>query len=74
MKTTQQGVAVEVMTQRQCRYAMLDVQLPRGTGKVAVAQAMERFVETGGGEYFRTASQVLVRQVLQYEKVVLPAR
>ncbi|MNG31348.1 hypothetical protein D3C84_1171260 [compost metagenome] len=58
MKAPQQGMAAEVMAQRERRHPVLDVQLPRGTVEMAVAQAVEGFAETGSGENFRTAHQV----------------
>ncbi|MOA04582.1 hypothetical protein D3C78_1241460 [compost metagenome] len=73
MEAPQQGMATEVVTQRQGRYAVLDVQFPRGTGEVPVAQAVKRLVVPRRGEDFRAAGQVPCRQVLEYKKIVFRA-
>ncbi|MNN29927.1 hypothetical protein D3C81_1435520 [compost metagenome] len=73
MEAAQQGVAVEVVAQRQGRHAVLDVQLARGAGERAVAQAVEGFAETGRGDDFRAAHQAPVRLVFQDKKVILRA-
>ncbi|MNQ68708.1 hypothetical protein D3C85_832720 [compost metagenome] len=52
---------------------MLDVQFPRGTGEVPVAQAVERLVVTRRGEDFRAAGQVPCRQVFEYKEIVFRA-
>ncbi|MNY11926.1 hypothetical protein D3C86_1449820 [compost metagenome] len=66
-------MATEVVTQRQGRYAVLDVQFPRGTGEVPVAQTVERLAEPRRGEDFRAADQVLCRQVFEYKEIVFRA-
>ena len=73
MKPPQQGVAIEVVTQRQRRHAVLDVQLPRRTGEMPVAQAVERLAETGGGKDLRAADQTLSGQIFQHEEIILRA-
>ncbi|MNC61914.1 hypothetical protein D3C75_1118850 [compost metagenome] len=52
---------------------MLDIEFPRGTVEVAVAQAVKRFAEACGGEYFRAARQFLSRRVLQHKEVIFRA-
>ncbi|MCY1457370.1 hypothetical protein D9M71_746660 [compost metagenome] len=61
------------MAQRQGRHAVLNVQLARGTGERAVAQAVERFAETGRGDDLRAAQKAPVCLVFQDEKVILRA-
>ena len=71
VETAQQGMPAEVMAQRQRRYAVLDVQFPRSTGEMAVAQAVERLLEAGGGKDFRAADQLPAFEIFQHEEVVL---
>ncbi|MNE24617.1 hypothetical protein D3C80_1179140 [compost metagenome] len=51
----------------------MDVQLTGLTGKGAIAQAVEGFVETRGGEDLRTAQQLLAGQILKHKEVVFRA-
>ncbi|MNO84021.1 hypothetical protein D3C76_753500 [compost metagenome] len=73
MEAAQQGVATEVVTQRQGRYTVLDVQFPRGAGEVPVAQAVERLAVPRRGENFRAADQVLRRRVFEDKEIIFRA-